>query len=228
MADSTFSGYSVDAWSLLAELPTYDKERFSSIKKDWIRLVLDPTKALVDAMIDPLRSAVSPTISGAPKVNGSISPINNDLRFSPDKDPYKDHLLIAFWDGASKKASPVTHVRLSAEGVGLASGSTFQPDLLDRWRQLVDNDATGESLTNALAPLIKLGADVVGEGLQRVPKPYSPDHRRGDLLKHKWLQVRWMVDRPAEATTTEFPEWLADQLAVTAPLNTWLRDDLHA
>ena len=35
------------------------------------------------------------------------APINNDLRFSPDKSPYKDHLLLRFWEGADKTGKPL-------------------------------------------------------------------------------------------------------------------------
>ena len=223
-----FTGYSDSARQLLSELPTYDKDRFASLKKRWNAEVLDQTKAFVSAAVPALRERISPTIDGAPKVNGSISPINNDLRFSPDKPPYKDHLLITFWDGPSKKTAPVLHARIASDDIGFATGAVFADGLLERWKELVDADATGVPLASAIDDLVATkSADVVGQGVKRVPKPYDPDHPRGELLKHKWLQVRWSEPAPAAIGSSEFPEWFAERLSVTRDVHCWLRDHLY-
>lgn len=148
-------------------------------------------------MGDELAAAISPQIVAEPKTNGSIAPINNDLRFSPDK-TYKDHLLLKFWEGESKKLAPTLYTRLSAERVGFATGAML-PDL-ERWRELIDDEGTGGELVAALA---ELGRDrdlnVAGEGYKRVPKPYPAGHPRGSLLRHKMLQARW--SEPLRAST---------------------------
>lgn len=226
MAD--FTGYSDDALALLHELPTYNKDMFASAKKRWNAEVLDKTKAFVDDTIPFLQEHISPTITGAAKVNGSISPINNDLRFSPDKSPYKDHLLITFWDGASKKTSPVLHARISADEVGFATGAMFADDLLDKWRGLVDDEATGAPLAAAIELLVAdKDADVAGQAVKRVPKPFDQDHPRGELLKHKWLQVRWPEPAPPQIGSSDFPEWFVGRLAATRDVHCWLRDHLY-
>ena len=223
-----FTGFSDDARALLRELPTYDKDRFAAAKKRWNAEVLDQAKAFVDDTIPFLQEHISPTVTGAAKVNGSISPINNDLRFSPDKAPYKDHLLIAFWDGASKKTAPVLHARIAADEIGFASGAMFAEGHLDKWRALVDDEATGAPLADAIGVLVAdKSADVAGQAVKRVPKPFDQDHPRGELLKHKMLQVRWPEPAPSEIGTADFPEWFAGRLAATKDVHCWLRDHLY-
>ena len=39
--------------------------------------------------------------------------------------------------------------------------------------------------------VVGIDSDLLGEGLKRVPSPYATDHPRADLLRFKWLQVRW-------------------------------------
>ena len=144
-----------------------------------------------------------------PRVNGSISPINRDIRFSADKTPYKDHLLFRWWEGEEKKTAPTLFVRLAADEVGFATGVMLPS--LDRWRELVDAEATGAPLASAVAALVaETGADVAGIEYKRVPKPYAADHPRADLLRCKWLQVRWMEPFPEDGS--DFAPWCARHL----------------
>lgn len=185
-------GFTTKGLRLLGALPGYDKERFAAEKADYQRLLAEPVKAFVDALAPRLATTISPGIEWAAKTNGSIAPINNDLRFNPDAAPYKDHLLVRFWEGAEKRTAPTLWVRIGAKDVGFASG--VAPPDVDRWRTVVDSEE-GAGIAAAIDGLVATtGAEVVGAGLKRVPAPYDADHPRADLLRHKWLQVRWVAD----------------------------------
>ena len=59
-----------------------------------------------------LAATISPRIVAQPKANGSISPINNDVRFARDKAPYKNHLLLeaagaSLWLGPHRATPPM-------------------------------------------------------------------------------------------------------------------------
>lgn len=186
---SQFTGFNKKGLALLKALPTYDKERFAAEKKTYQAELAEPLKTLVDELGPELASAISPGIEWAAKTNGSIAPINNDLRFNPDASPYKDHLLLRFWEGPVKRTAPTLWVRIDPGHVGFASG--VAPTDVKDWRAVVDSDA-GAGLAAAIDALAtETGADVVGEGLKKVPAPYPADHPRADLLRFKWLQVRW-------------------------------------
>jgi uncharacterized protein (DUF2461 family) len=169
---SEFAGFSAEGLDLLARLPTRNKLWFDENRKTYQALVLEPLKAFTSALGELLREQISPRIEVQPKTNGSISPINNDLRFNPTASPYKDHLMVNFWEGAPKKTAPTLRVRFSAAHCGYASGAMFDPKSLDRWRSLVDSAQTGAVLAAAIddTRTAHPDVDVAGEGLKRVPK----------------------------------------------------------
>lgn len=149
---TTFTGFSKAARDFLRELPTHDKAWFDANRKTYDAEVAGPAKVFVEAVTATLQSDLSPAIVGVPKVNGSISPINRDIRFSADKTPYKDHLLMKWWEGPDKKTAPSLHVRVSGDDVGFATGAMLTS--LDTWRDLIDDQATGAPLAKAITALV--------------------------------------------------------------------------
>lgn len=211
--------FPAEARAFLRELPTHDKAWFDANRPAYQSLIAEPAKALVEAVATDLRNELSPAIVGVPRVNGSISPINRDIRFSADKTPYKDHLLFRWWEGEDKKTAPTLFVRLAADEVGFATGIMLPS--LDRWRELVDSEATGAALASAVAELVaETGADVAGIEYKRVPRPYPAQHPRADLLRCKWLQVRWMEPFPEDGS--DFAPWCARHLLRCADVHRWL------
>ncbi len=220
-----FDGFSKEGAEFLAGLGNKDKPWFDANRKIYLAEVAEPAKRFVEAMGLHLNENMSPDIVALPKTNGSIAPINNDLRFSPDASPYKDHLMFRFWEGPTKKTAATLMLRVHpTDGVGIATGIGF--DDVKRWRELVDSDA-GADLDAAIKKLVsRTGADVVGEGLKKVPKPYDPDHPRGDLLRHKGLQVRWIPKRKAPINSPKLVDWCGDELAKAQEVHSWLVDHL--
>lgn len=213
-----FQGFPREGLELLGRLPTFDREGFAAAKKEYDRTILSPAKAFVDAMGEALRARISAGVRFAAKTNGSIAPIHNDLRFAPDRAPYKDHLLFRFWEGPVKKTAPL-YVRLAHDGVGFATGQMFED--VGAWRAAVD--AHGAELADAVDVLVAAtDADVAGAELKRVPAPYPADHRQGDLLRHKWIQIRWPREMPASVSTAAFVDSCAEELERTAGVHRWL------
>jgi hypothetical protein len=101
-----FAGFDDDALRTLRALPGWTKQDRAADKDAYDHLV-ETTKLFALAVGDRIRETVSDTVTVDPRINGSISPFNRDLRFVEDRSrPYKDHLMVNFWDGADKKASP--------------------------------------------------------------------------------------------------------------------------
>ncbi|MEM8922509.1 MAG: DUF2461 domain-containing protein [Actinomycetota bacterium] len=219
-----FDGFPPETMAVLDRLGRADKAWFDANKTSYQSTVVEPTKAFVAAIGERLADGVAPRIVAQPKANGSIAPINNDLRFSPDKSPYKDHLMLRFWEGEHKKTAPTLFIRISPEQIGYATGIAL-PDL-ERWRALIDGDAGGE----LAAAIEELGAgreiDVAGEGYKRVPKPYAQEHPRADLLRLKSFQARWIEATPSSITTPGFVDHCQERLEACAPIHRWLVDHL--
>ena len=219
--EMAFRGYSKDGLRFLSTLGTKDKGWFGTNRAVYDQQVVAPTKALVTALGSALADAVSSEIVAQPRTNGSISPINNDLRFSPDKSPYKDHLLLRFWEGSDKKTAPTLFVRISESTIGFATGVNFVS--VDRWRTLVDDNDTGSQLSRAIVKLAKgRRLDVAGQALKKVPRPYASDHPRADLLKHKVFQARWPEPTPKQVHSEAFVAWCLKRLVACAPVHRWL------
>ncbi len=193
---------------LLAELPTLSSDEFKAMKKRYTTVLADPVKEVVTELLPRLQTEISSGIVGAAKTNGSIAPINNDLRFNPDATPYKDHVMLRFWEGPVKKVAPMLMVHVAPTRIGFASG--IVPVDVGVWRTAVDEQ--GEELATAIDELAtETGADVVGEALKRTPSPFGDDHPRAALLRHKMLQVRWIRDLvPHEVDVVDH---CADELA---------------
>lgn len=222
---SEFSGYPSEALPFLTRLGTKDKDWFQANRGTYDEAVVEPTKAFVVDLGSALQDRISPAIEAIPKANGSISPINNDVRFSKDKSPYKDHLLLRFWEGSNKKVAPTLFVRISESEVGFATGAALPS--VDKWRELIANDETGAPLVDAIDALANgRDLDVAGAALKRVPAPYDADHPRAELLKHKGFQARWPEPTPAKVSKAGFVDFCADRLALCTDIHRWLVDNL--
>ncbi len=93
---------------------------------------------------------------------------------------------------------------------------------LDRWRSAVGGDE-GAALAEAIASLRQgRELDVAGSALKRVPKPWPEDHPRGDLLRHKFFQVRWPEPAPKVISTAGFVDHCVDRLLLVADVHRWL------
>lgn len=146
----SFTGFPASGLSFLTELGGRGRDWFQAHKARYDTDVAQPAKEFVEVMTGRLRADVSPGLVGQPKTNGSIPPVNNDLRFNPDASPYKDHLLMKWWEGDDKKLAPTLWIRLSEDSVGFASGVMIAD--VDRWRSAVGEDS-GAALAGAIARL---------------------------------------------------------------------------
>jgi hypothetical protein len=148
------------------------------------------------------------------------------LRFAPAGAPrYKDHLLLTAWHGSDKKTGPTLWIRVDSSSVGFASGVAFTPAIREGWRAAVGG-AGGARLASLLDELRKRHArhdlEVAGDALRRVPRPWTDEHPRAELLRKTGFQVRFRVPLPREAEGPEFAPWCAEHLTELLPTHRWL------
>ncbi len=109
------------------------KAWFDSNRDRYIRHVRDPLKALANSLAEPI-SALFPEYSGTPKV----SRINNDIRFQPDKAPYREHIWISF--GVKESAANIfAAIDKNGWTAGCAIHSSKRDDLHHWRRNLIDH-----------------------------------------------------------------------------------------
>lgn len=141
-----------------------------------------------------------------------------DLRFSPDKRPYKEH------QGATVG---VHYFHVDAAGLFAATGYyQMSSGQVARYRAAVDDEAPGKALENIVAGLRSAGYEVGGEQLKTKPRDYPAEHPRIDLLRHKAL-VTWIsFGSPGWLTTPAAADHVASAWRDMAPLQTWLDDQV--
>jgi uncharacterized protein (TIGR02453 family) len=225
-----FGGFGADGLAVLSGLrSTNTREFFEANRGAFEEGVLEPAKALVVDLGERLRATVAPDLIADPRVDRSIFRLHRDVRFSPDKSPYKTQQAMFMWEGADKRSAPGFYVAVSADEVGLGVGLISIADL-GRWRATIADEETGSAFVSALRTAeADLDALVdIEPALKRVPKPYPQDHPRGRWLRHKAFRAAINEDLPPEATTPAFVDWCEKRFASFAPLHRWLVDHVGA
>ena len=198
-----FSGWPEEA------LDFYDGLAADNSKTYWTanravydELVLGPMAELVDEL-------------GAEFGDTKVFRPYRDVRFSPDKTPYKTHIGAMVGSG---------YVQLSADGLAAGDGMyVMAPDQLDRYRRAVASDRAGPELERVIAMVEKAGIGVSGrDTLKSAPRGYPADHLRIGLLRCKGL-IAWQ-EWPAGAWlgTAEAKDRVVTFLRTTRPLSEWL------
>jgi uncharacterized protein (TIGR02453 family) len=129
-----------------------------------------------------------------------------DIRFSPDKSPYKTHIGATLAGGG--------YVQLSARGLGAGSGM-----------YTMAAERSGRKAAAIVAGLGGQGIAVTAHGeLKTAPKGYPKDHPRIELLRLKGL-VAWK-EWPAGAWlgTARAKDRVVEFLRAAKPLNRWLAE----
>src|SRR5690242_14700810 len=111
---------------------------------------------------------------------------NRDIRFSPDKSPYKTNTYGVIY--GSGIAAQGLYASISADGLVAGSGYHMMArDQLDRYREQVADDARGTELAKLVARAQKAGLELWGDSLTTAPRGYAKDHERIELLRRKSL-----------------------------------------
>ena len=218
----TFTGYP-NGLGLLDQIGVSTKEGFRELQADWEKELLRPTRDLVDTIGPMIGKRISRKIKYVSRAPGSISPIHRDLRFAPEgTPPYKDHILLSFWDGLDKKTAPTLRARISTDGVGFATGVGFTPEGLKTWRSALMSQ-NGPELVAALDALGKrVKMDIAPPKLKNPAVDVPEDSPVRELLKHKNFQVRFVADSEPDVRSPDFATWMVDQLAELTEVHKWL------
>ena len=120
-----------------------------------------------------------------------IMRIYRDVRFSPDKSPYKTGLGAGIAPGGRKSGRLGYHLHLGPKGATMVAGGMWDPapDQLARFRDAIVKDASRFLAIVGAAPFRKHFVEVSGETLKTAPKGYAPDHPQLGILRLKQVCV---------------------------------------
>lgn len=141
---------------------------------------------------------------------------HRDLRFTPDKRPYKEH------QGVTVGAY---YLHVDASGLFVATGYyQMSPDQIARYREAVDDERSGPALHSVVTALRADDYEIGGEQLKTKPRGYDADHPRIELLRHKALVTWRTFGAPDWLTTPAATDHIAATWREMTPLRAWLDD----
>jgi uncharacterized protein (TIGR02453 family) len=161
---------------------------------DWFRgLEADNSKTWFDAhrseYVRHVRGALEDMLETlADEYDGRVKLFrqHRDIRFSPDKSPYKTTTYGIIMDRPSSLAA--LYAQLSSSGLFCGTGYyQLEADQLTRMREAIADDRAGAKLERIMSGVREAGAETFGETLKTAPRSFPRDHPRIELLRHKML-----------------------------------------
>lgn len=161
---------------------------FTGLEADNSKAYFSAHRAVYDEAIrgqmEALLSELTETFGGEVKMFRQ----NRDIRFSPDKSPYKTNTYGVIY--GSEIAAHGLYASISATGLVAGSGyHVMARDQLDRYREGVDDDVSGPQLERLVGEVRDAGLELWGESLATAPRGYPRDHPRIELLRRKSLSL---------------------------------------
>ena len=211
MTTSTrLSGFSPAATEFFEDLEDQNTREFWLAHKHvFDREIRDPMAALLDSLPEEYQPF-------------KVFRMNRDVRFSADKSPYK------IMHGAAHGApGGVYYLHLDASGLMVACGNyMMQSDELERYRQAVADDASGEELAEILAALRRRRSMQLGPGgpepLRTAPRGYPRDQPRADLLRQKGLIATRTRSRSELQNGPRLRTFVLETFEMCSDLTDWL------
>lgn len=213
MADAQLGGFSTRATKFFAGLERNNsKDYWTANKAVFEEEVKEPMAALVDSL--PERFQPFKTFR-----------MNRDIRFSPDKSPYKTQ-----HGAAHETDGTVYYLHLDAHGLMAACGAYMMtPDQLERYRESVADDMTGRELEGILNNLSERSIDVghgMTEPLKTAPRGYPKDHPRVDLLRQKAVSAHRRLSGAPLRDADAVREFVVETFDACGPLNDWIKSNV--
>jgi uncharacterized protein (TIGR02453 family) len=196
-------------------------EWFVELERDNSRTYFTATRAVYERDVRDALEAMFEELRG--EFGGEVRMFrqNRDVRFSPDKSPYKTNTY-GLLQGA-RDAESGLYASLSARGLYAGSGfHVMARDQLERFRDAVADDRAGPVLEQAVADAEGAGLEVLGETLRTAPRGRPRDHPRIDLLRRKALVALRALPAGDGIGRAAALEHVASTWRAARPLNAWL------
>jgi uncharacterized protein (TIGR02453 family) len=141
---------------------------------------------LVDDLIDELRS--TDHLQGL-SARDCMARIYRDIRFSKDKSPYKINMGAMIAPGGWGANWLGYYISIQPRGQSMVAGGWYNPgpQQLNRFRQVINRDATGFKALISATGFVEAFGDIEGDRLKTAPKGYDREHADIKLLQLKQI-----------------------------------------
>jgi uncharacterized protein (TIGR02453 family) len=199
-------------------------EFFTGLERDNSKDYWTANKAVFE---NEVREPMAALVESLPERFGpfKIFRMNRDIRFSPDKSPYKTQ------HGAAHEADgTVYYLHLDAHWLMAACGAYMMaPDQLERYREAVAADSTGRALQDILDDLSEAGFEVghsMTEPLKTAPRGYPRDHPRVDLLRQKAVSAHRRLEGSQLSDAAAVRRFVVETFDACGPMNDWIKSNI--
>jgi uncharacterized protein (TIGR02453 family) len=194
---------------------------FKGLEADNSKAYFDATRDFFEESVrdqmDALLAELSQTFGGEVKMFRQ----NRDIRFSPDKSPYKTNTYGVLY--GSDVAAQGLYASISSRGLVAGSGyHVMARDQLERYREEVAEDGPGADLTRRTAEARKAGLELWGDSVATAPRGYPKDHQRIELLRRKSLTLGASMKFGHGIGRGDGLRFVAETWRAAAPVTGWL------
>ncbi len=195
-----------------------DRAWFDAHRAAYEADVRAPMLELVAALNDRLEAFAPVYVN---RSGTALARIQRDVRFGPDKTPYKTHVTAVFaLAGRPRAETAGLYLRVS-EGGAEVQGGILRPSPA---ALAVLREAMAEELPCVRELVDDLGevmGELQGEVLRRVPRGYRADHPAADLLRHRQLYFSaWLP--PELVTSGRLIDEVALRFEALVPFVSWI------
>lgn len=195
------SPFTDETFAYLEELALHnERDWFNANRERYETAVREPALEFIRAMAPELRR-ISPHFTASDKKQGgSLMRVFRDVRFSPDKTPYKTNIGIQFRHERAKDVhAPGFYVHIEPGRCFLGAGSWMpDKDALAAYRRAVAERTADWRKTQRRLGDWELDR---GQSLKRPPRGFDADHPAIEDIKLKWFIL---------SQTTDDEDFLAD------------------
>ncbi|MFN8356065.1 MAG: DUF2461 domain-containing protein [Spirosomataceae bacterium] len=209
---------------LQALLQNNNREWFQVHKADYEK-VKKENEAVVAQLIR--RIGQFENLAGV-QVKDATYRINRDIRFSPDKSPYKGWLASSYSQGGRKSEMHGYYLHIQPGGEsGLAAGMYApSPEKLARFRQEIDYNPQDFLQIIEEPDFVRFYGKVEGNELKSAPKGYEKDHPQIELIRKTQCYV-WHRFSDDEVLSSNFLDEVERGCRIVKPFIDWLNQVLH-
>jgi uncharacterized protein (TIGR02453 family) len=202
-----FNGFPDEAFAFYEGLlADNSKPYWTAHKHEYESFVREPLLALVDAL-------------GPAYGEAKLFRPYRDVRFSPDKSPYKtaQGAFCAVAEGVGY------YVQIDADGLYTAGGfHAHTRDQTARYRAAVDDDASGAQLEKVMKTLARQGFEPGGDQVKTRPRGCPADHPRLELMRHESLTAGRRHPPAAQLSTPAALDLVRTDWRRLRPLVDWI------
>lgn len=202
-------------FSFLRELAAHnDRDWFAAHRHDYETHLREPARRFVSDLTGPLAGISHHFIADASKVGGSLLRIQRDVRFSPDKTPYRTYLGIHLrHENWRETHCPSIYLALQPKRSYIAVGSR-RPDAKTAHEIRLAIARQPDAWRAATADLGDLRLE--GESLKRPPRGFEEHELISDLQRKDFTGVGRFIQ--SEVTSDDFLDLFLYRCRTSAPL----------